>query len=204
MSQNQNIAKLNQMKVFGMARAYELIRSSKASSAMTDEELITLLVEAEWEARENQKLQRLIKSAKFRYQASVEEIAFSKDRNLDKSIFLKLSNCDYIEKKGHEVDHSRLKKVDKMKRAIDLLDYHINDTFYELAEIELGLKYTYKGILFEKIDGKDLFKMKNKTPLTKIEKENNKKIRDLSIVLEQKTWDELGKPIVTVEQFARQ
>jgi DNA replication protein DnaC len=99
MSQNQNIAKLNQMKVFGMARAYEQIRSSASSTAMTDDELITHLVEAEWDLRENQKLQRLIKSAKFRYQASVEEISFSKDRNLDKSIFLKLSNCDYIEKK---------------------------------------------------------------------------------------------------------
>ena len=87
------------MKIYGMARVYEQIRSSKASESMTDEELITFLVEAEWDLRENQKLQRLVKSAKFRYQASVEEIAFSKDRNLDKSIFLKLASCDYIEKK---------------------------------------------------------------------------------------------------------
>lgn len=99
--------------------------------------------------------------------------------------------CEYIDKKGHEVDISRLKKVNKMRRAIYLLDHHINDTFHELAEIELGFKYTFKGIKFEKIEGKDLFKMKDKIPLTKIEKENNKKIRDLSIVIEQKTWDEL-------------
>lgn len=99
--------------------------------------------------------------------------------------------CKYIETKGHEVDISRLKKVDKMKRCIEILDHHINDTFYELAEDELGYKYTYKGIVFEKIDGKDLYEMKDKVPLNKLEKEQNDKIRDLSIVIEEKTWNEL-------------
>lgn len=99
--------------------------------------------------------------------------------------------CEYIDTKGHEVDISRLKKVEKMRRCIEILDYHINDTFYELAENELGYKYTFKGIFFEKIDGKDLYEMKDKAPLSKLEKEQNDKIRDLSIVIEEKTWNEL-------------
>jgi len=99
MSQNQNVAKLNQMKLYGMARAYETIQSTRQSGKMTDDELVTHIVEAEWEDRENHKLQRLIKTAKFRYQACVEEVAFTQDRNLDKSTFLKLATCDYLEKK---------------------------------------------------------------------------------------------------------
>jgi DNA replication protein DnaC len=99
MPQNQTITKLNQMKLFGMARAYEMIRSSKQSGAFTDDELVSHLVEAEWDDRENKKLQRLIKSARFRYQACVEEIAFTQDRNLDKGSFLRLAGCDYLEKK---------------------------------------------------------------------------------------------------------
>ena len=54
---------------------------------MTDEELINHIVEAEWDDRQNKKLLRLIKSAKFRYQACVEEITFTPDRNLDKNTF---------------------------------------------------------------------------------------------------------------------
>jgi len=36
----------------------------------------------EWEDRQNRRLVRLIKKAKFRYSASIEETDFSLDRNL--------------------------------------------------------------------------------------------------------------------------
>jgi DNA replication protein DnaC len=103
MPQNQTIAKLNQMKLFGMARAYEMLQSTRQSAGMTDAELVSHIVEAEWDDRQNQKLQRLLKSAKFRYHACVEEVAFTQDRNLDKSTFLKLAGCDYLEKKENVI-----------------------------------------------------------------------------------------------------
>jgi DNA replication protein DnaC len=103
MSQNQNVAKLNQMKLFGMARAYEIIQSTRQPRSMTDDELVTHIVEAEWDDRQNHKLQRLIRTAKFRYQACVEEIKYTPDRNLDKNTFLKLATCDYLEKKENVI-----------------------------------------------------------------------------------------------------
>ncbi|MBP7510248.1 MAG: IS21-like element helper ATPase IstB [Prolixibacteraceae bacterium] len=99
MSQNQTITKLNQMKLYGMARAYEMLHTSRQSASMTEDELLCHIVEAEWDDKQNQKLHRLIKSAKFRYQACIEEIAFTQDRNLDKSSLLRLAGCDYLEKK---------------------------------------------------------------------------------------------------------
>jgi DNA replication protein DnaC len=99
MSQNQTVTKLHQMKLSGMSRAYEMLLSTRQPVNMTEEEIVTHLVEAEWDDRQNKKLQRLIKSAKFRYQACIEEIAFTQDRNLDKSTFLRLAGCDYINKK---------------------------------------------------------------------------------------------------------
>lgn len=99
MSQNQTITKLNQMKLYGMARAYEMLQTTRQSGTMTEDELLSHIVEAEWDDKQNQKLQRLIKSAKFRYQACIEEIAFTQDRNLDKSSLLRLAGCDYLEKK---------------------------------------------------------------------------------------------------------
>lgn len=67
MSQNQTINKLHQMKLFGMARAYTTMLSSRESNAFTQEDIMNLLVESEWDDRENSKLQRLLKAAKFRY-----------------------------------------------------------------------------------------------------------------------------------------
>jgi DNA replication protein DnaC len=103
MQQNQTLTKLNQMKLSGMAKAYEMLLSTRRSGTMTDEELVNHIVEAEWDDRQNKKLQRLLKSAKFRYQACIEEIAFTQDRNLDKSTFLKLAGCDYLEKKENVI-----------------------------------------------------------------------------------------------------
>lgn len=99
MAENQTLAKLNQMKLYAMARTYEILLSSRQNASMTNDEMLAHLVEAEWDDRQNKKLQRLIKTAKFRYQASIEEITYTPDRNLDKNVLLKLANCSYIEKR---------------------------------------------------------------------------------------------------------
>ncbi len=97
MSKNQTIGKLNEMKLFGMARVYET--SLATGQEMTADELVNYLVEAEWDDRQNRKIERLVKSAKFRYQSSVADISCGNERNLDKSTVLKLAACDYIERK---------------------------------------------------------------------------------------------------------
>lgn len=99
MPQNQTITKLNQMRLLGIARAYEQLLTTRNSKSMTNDEMLNYLIDAEWEDRENRKLKRLITNAKFRYQADVEEVSFDNDRNLDKNTFLRLSNCEFIEKK---------------------------------------------------------------------------------------------------------
>ena len=99
MPQNQTITRLNQMRLLGIARAYELLLTTRNAETMTNDEMLNYLIDAEWEDRENRKLKRLITNAKFRYQADVEEVSFDNDRNLDKNTFMRLSNCEFIEKK---------------------------------------------------------------------------------------------------------
>jgi DNA replication protein DnaC len=99
MTENQNIAKMNQMKLYGMARAYEMLHTTHHSSEMNIEDTVTHLVETEWDDRQNQKLKRLLKTAKFRYQACMQEINYTQERNLDKNLILKLAGCNYLEKK---------------------------------------------------------------------------------------------------------
>ena len=99
MPQNQTITKLNQMRLLGIARAYELLLTTRNADSMTNDEMLNYLIDAEWEDRENRKLKRLITNAKFRYHADVEEVSFDNDRNLDKNVFMRLSTCEFIEKK---------------------------------------------------------------------------------------------------------
>lgn len=97
MSKNQTIGKLKEMKLLGMARVYET--AFAASREMTADELLAYLVEAEWDDRQNRKIARLVKSAKFRYQSSVADISYTNERNLDRSTVLKLACGDFIERK---------------------------------------------------------------------------------------------------------
>jgi hypothetical protein len=52
-------------------------------------------------------------------------------RSLEKTV-------DTIENHGHEVEESRIKKVEKMKRAIQLFNNVRNDEYIRVAEKELG------------------------------------------------------------------
>lgn len=99
MPRQQALTKLNEMKLFGMSRAYETMQTTRQSDGMTNDELINYLVEAEWDDRQNRRLKRLVKTARFRYQATLGDIAYGNERNLDKGMFLKLAGCDYLEKK---------------------------------------------------------------------------------------------------------
>ncbi|WP_343671183.1 IS21-like element helper ATPase IstB [Chitinophaga sp.] len=90
---------LGQMKLYGMQQAYTAVLANKRPDSLTHDELIHLLVQAEWENRENRKINRSMKGAKFRYQASVEEIDFDKSRNLDRTQLLRLAEGVFIQKK---------------------------------------------------------------------------------------------------------
>ena len=98
MNHTVTMQKLDEMKFTGFARAYREITETSFNKEFTTDELIAHLVQAEWDDRYNRKLQRLITNARFRYQASFEEIDFSARRNLDKNQMLRLSSCDWITK----------------------------------------------------------------------------------------------------------
>lgn len=98
MNQTATMQKLEEMRFTGFVRAYREMTETSVSREFTTDEVIAHLVQAEWDDRYNRRLQRLIKNARFRYQASFEEINFSAKRNLDKNQLLRLSSCDWITK----------------------------------------------------------------------------------------------------------
>jgi len=94
----KNLEQMNTMKFYGMATAYQAAIQSKQS--FTNDELISMLIQAEWEDREARKIRRHLKAARFRYHAAVEEISYNPGRNLDKTIITRLTDCSFI--KRHE------------------------------------------------------------------------------------------------------
>lgn len=66
---------------------------------MTCDEYLSLLVDHEWEQRQQQRIERLTKQARFRQKASIPEVNFAQQRNLDRNMFNRLFTMDFWQKK---------------------------------------------------------------------------------------------------------
>lgn len=96
---------------------------------------------------------------------------------------------DTVEKYGHEVDESRLKKVDAMRRAIKLIQNYNNDSYIDMAETELG-ELVLHDWEFEPVpDNPEYSQMVDKD--TPEEKEHNSKVFARAREIQEKEWDEL-------------
>lgn len=99
MNQTATMQKLEEMRLSGFSRVYREMQESGMNKDFTIDEVIAHLVQAEWDDRYNRRLDRLIKNAKFRYQASVEQVDYIAKRSLDKVQMLRLSSCEWIKRK---------------------------------------------------------------------------------------------------------
>lgn len=88
--------KMNALKLHGMLRTYQTLLECNHHQDLTPDEVVSTLVQAEWEQREQKKITRHLRIAKFRYGASVEEINFTAARGLDKTQVLRLSEGSFI------------------------------------------------------------------------------------------------------------
>lgn len=95
---NQIVEKMQKMRLTGMARAFNLTVESGKNEKFTADEMVTHLVETEWDERYNRKMDRNLGQAGFRYKASMEQITFD-DNRMDKNQVLRLADCDFIKKK---------------------------------------------------------------------------------------------------------
>lgn len=91
--------KMKTMKLHGMVRAFQTSLLSDTAEGYTADELLSMLVDSEWDERYNRKLNRNVKNARFRYKAAVEQINFDTPRELNKNFILRLADCAFIDKK---------------------------------------------------------------------------------------------------------
>jgi DNA replication protein DnaC len=104
MLQQQSLKQLRILKLSGMADALELQWSQPQTyDDLSFDERIGLLVSQEVTSRDNKRLQRLLKAARFKITARLEDVDYTHPRGLKKSQIAALQSGDWINKKHNLV-----------------------------------------------------------------------------------------------------
>ena len=96
MLHQHTMEQLRTLKLTGMLDALEQQLAQPQTHDLCFDERLALLVEREVLHRENRRLARLLKAAKLRVQACVEDIDYRHPRGLEKSRMAALASCDWI------------------------------------------------------------------------------------------------------------
>lgn len=97
MNRQMTVEKMKDMRLHGMGEIYHRSMKEHLFSDYSSDEFIQLLVDTEWEARQNNKIKNLIKTAKFRMSVSAKDLDYTSKRNLDKNMFERLLSLLFIE-----------------------------------------------------------------------------------------------------------
>jgi len=95
---DQTLEKLQQLKLFGMAQAYETTLALPSHELPTYHELMARLVEAEQLSRTYQRTQMYLKLSNLRYDAVLEQVQCSPVRNITRDQIIALADCNFIQR----------------------------------------------------------------------------------------------------------
>lgn len=90
------IEKLNAMKLNGMAAAFREQMENAEASQLSFEERFGLLVDRQWDWKQNRALIRRLQLAKFKERGLVEDIDYQHPRGLDRKLMRTLTTCDWV------------------------------------------------------------------------------------------------------------
>lgn len=100
---NNTLEHLHVMKLSAFASELECQMEDAGSyDQLGFEDRLTLLVDSEWNHRQNNKLKALISKAKLSdSSATIEGIEYIEDRHLDKGRMLRFATCRYVDEGRH-------------------------------------------------------------------------------------------------------
>lgn len=96
MLNQQTLSILHALKLFGMARSLEERSADPHQSQLSHTEFVGLLVQDEKTYRDNLRLRRLLKRAKLRQEAALEDIDYGAARGLSQQVILELANPEWV------------------------------------------------------------------------------------------------------------
>ena len=103
MMMHTTLAQLRTLKLDGLATGLEEQLSQSGMAAMSFEERLALLIDREVHARNDRKLERLLKQARLKYpQAAIEDIDARPARGVDRRTVMSLALGDWVTA-GHSI-----------------------------------------------------------------------------------------------------
>lgn len=90
------IDKMHAMKLTSLAEAFNKQTRSPECAALSFEERVGMMIDTEYDAREQRKLTRRLRWARLRHQASLEDVDWQATRGLDRQVVLSLGRCGWI------------------------------------------------------------------------------------------------------------
>jgi DNA replication protein DnaC len=99
---NQTIEKMAGMRLKDMAAEYRRQSELPAMDALSFEERFSLMVEAEWLARQNRRLSKLTRDAHLPEPgACLEDVDYDPRRKIDRAQIARLSDCGWVRDRRH-------------------------------------------------------------------------------------------------------
>ncbi len=92
----QTLEKLYDMRLTGMADAFKDQLLQPAMNELSFDERFAFIVDQHWTWKENRRMKTLLRKARLKDNACIEDIDYRTPRGIDKSVILKLSGCDWI------------------------------------------------------------------------------------------------------------
>jgi len=117
----QTFEKLYGLKLHGMAQALQEQLTNPEVSSLSFEDRLAGLVDAQWLWRENRAVASRLRKARLKVPASMEDINYRHQRQLDKSLMRSLASCDWV-KQRHNITISGASGLGKTYLCCALLE----------------------------------------------------------------------------------
>ncbi len=96
MLNEQTFEKLYAMKLNGMADAFKEQMMQPDMNELSFEERFAFLVDQHWTWKDDRRMKTLLRNAKLKENACIEDVDYKTPRGINKSLILSLSGCDWI------------------------------------------------------------------------------------------------------------
>ena len=98
MNTQETILQLEGLKLKGMAECYKALQAMPVNEWPALDMFVARLAEAEQQYRNRKRTEMYLKTSKLRYNAVLENVICSDERNLSKDTLLKLMDCSFIDR----------------------------------------------------------------------------------------------------------
>nr|HID14145.1 AAA family ATPase [Anaerolineae bacterium] len=96
MFNQQTISILHSLKLYGMAESFEKRLADTKQASLSHAEFVGLLAQDEKTHRDNLRLRRLLKKARLREAAALEDIDYRASRGLSRQVLLELASSQWV------------------------------------------------------------------------------------------------------------